>query len=309
MAFVPPGDEERRRAIGSLDGLPSDLRRAFSANQDFAPLPRPARHDWLAVTRERGQSFERFTRSSSNRPDAVRRRMYLQPVGHFSAEDASLLEQLQRFGSAFFLADLELLPSMELDGTGITTRRNRYTEVLQLLTRDILAHLARSVPDDAWSVLGITRHDLYPHSTWSFVFGEAMLDERVGVFSVARYDPRFYDKPAADPVRVLLRRACKVLAHETCHMLGMLHCTFFNCLMNGTNHLAESDRRPLHLCPVDLRKLHWALGFDIVERYRRLLAFWTDAGVAEEAQWIERRLEFIMGRATGAAAPSPHEST
>jgi len=43
----------------------------------------------------------------------------------------------------------------------------------------------------------------------------------------------------------------------------MLHGVFFNCLMNGSNHLAESDRRPLHLCPVDLRKLQWTLGFDI----------------------------------------------
>jgi len=79
-------------------------------------------------------------------------------------------------------------------------------------------------------------------------------------------------------------------------MLGVKHCVFFNCLMNGSNSLAESDRRPLHLCPVDLRKLQWSIGFEIVERYRRLLAFWNDAGVATEAQWIERRLKFIGAR-------------
>ena len=143
-------------------------------------------------------------------------------------------------------------------------------------------------------MLGVTAHDLYPHDTWSFVFGEALVDERVGVISIARYDPRFYDK-SADPV-LLLCRSCKVLAHETGHMLGLLHCVFFNCLMNGSNSLAESDRRPLHLCPVDLRKLHWSLGFDIVQRYRHLLAFWRDAEVDTEAQWIERRLEFIGRR-------------
>jgi archaemetzincin len=140
----------------------------------------------------------------------------------------------------------------------------------------------------------VTMYDLYPHDTWSFVFGEALLDDRVGVFSVARYDPAFYGKPTADPT-LLLRRSCKVLAHEACHMLGMLHCVFFNCLMNGSNHLEESDRRPLHLCPVDLRKLQWTLGFDIADSYRRLLEFWRKAGVDDEAEWIQRRLELIEG--------------
>ena len=35
-----------------------------------------------------------------------------------------------------------------------------------------------------------------------------------------------------------LRRSCKVLAHEACHMFGIEHCVWFRCLMNGSNHLA-----------------------------------------------------------------------
>jgi archaemetzincin len=164
--------------------------------------------------------------------------------------------------------------------------------VLQLKTRDILPALARDIPSDARCVLGVTVYDLYPHDTWSFVFGEALLGDRVSVFSIARYDPAFYGKPPEDPT-LLIRRSCKVLAHEACHMLGMPHCVFFNCLMNGSNHLAESDRRPLHLCPVDLRKLQWTFGFDVEERYRGLVSFWREAGVDDEAEWLERRLAFI----------------
>jgi archaemetzincin len=291
MAFVPPGPNERLRAIGSVSGLPPELQRAFVPEGDFDPVPAPSRHDWLSIAKERGQTFERFTRATSNRPDADRHKIYLQPLGDFLPEESELLQHLQRFGSAFFARQVHLLPAIVVEGSGITTRRNRYTDELQLKTRDILALLARRLPGDACSLLAVTVHDLYPHDTWSFVFGEALVDDRLGVFSVARYDPRFYDK-AEDPALVL-RRSCKVFAHETCHMFGMLHCVFFNCLMNGSNHLAESDRRPLHLCPVDLRKLHWSLAFDIVDRYRRLLTFWTEAGVTSEAQWIERRLEFI----------------
>ena len=71
-----------------------------------------------------------------------------------------------------------------------------------------------------------------------------------------RYDPAFYGKPQTpDYGALVLRRSCKVLAHETAHIFGLAHCIYFSCLMNGSNHLAESDRRPLHLCPVCLREL------------------------------------------------------
>jgi archaemetzincin len=89
---------------------------------------------------------------------------------------------------------------------------------------------------------------------------------------------------------LILRRSCKVLAHETCHMFGILHCIYFKCLMNGSNHLEESDRRPLHLCPVDLRKLHYSIGFDINQRYRNLLEFDKAVHFDDEAQWLSKRL-------------------
>ena len=292
MAFVPPGPDEQLRAIGLLRDLPPELQRAFTPDDEFDSVPPPGPHDWLSVARERGQSFERFTKVVSNRPDEARPHIYLQPIGDFSRDQSELLRQLQRFGTAFFARELRLLPSLAIEGSGISTRRNRFTDVMQLKTRDILPLLAAHLPADAGCVLGVTGYDLYPHDTWSFVFGEALLDDRVGVFSVARYDPAFYGKPTDDSA-ILLQRSCKVLAHEACHMLGMLHCVFFNCLMNGSNHLAESDRRPLHLCPVDLRKLHWSLSFDLGDRYRRLLTFWREVGVAGEARWIERRLASI----------------
>jgi archaemetzincin len=73
-------------------------------------------------------------------------------------------------------------------------------------------------------------------------------------------------------------------------MFGIQHCVFFNCLMNGSNHLDESDRRPLHLCPVDLRKLHHSIGFDLGRRYRALLDFARTVGFIDEVHWLEKRL-------------------
>ena len=58
--------------------------------------------------------------------------------------------------------------------------------------------------------------------------------------------------------------------------------------MNGSNHLAESDRRPLHLCPVCLRKLQWSIGFDVLERYRALERIDRALGFVDEANWLRR---------------------
>ena len=63
--------------------------------------------------------------------------------------------------------------------------------------------------------------------------------------------------------------------------------------MNGSNHLKESDARPLHLCPVCLRKLQSIIGFDVVDRYRKLLIFYETVGFEHEARWVSNRLKKI----------------
>jgi archaemetzincin len=81
-------------------------------------------------------------------------------------------------------------------------------------------------------------------------------------------------------------------------MFGLQHCVYFRCLVNGSNHLAEADRRPLHLCPVCLRKLQWSVGFDVENRYRDLKAFHDRSGIEEESLWLERRLRSLAAGET-----------
>lgn len=73
-------------------------------------------------------------------------------------------------------------------------------------------------------------------------------------------------------------------------MFGMQHCIHYTCLMNGSNHIAESDSRQLRLCPVCLRKLQWSVGFDVVERYCLLRAVCKDARFDDEASWLDTQL-------------------
>ncbi len=74
-------------------------------------------------------------------------------------------------------------------------------------------------------------------------------------------------------------------------MFGIEHCIYFRCVLNGSNHLAESDARPMHLCPVDLRKLQWSVGFDVIERSRRLSSVAEKAGFRDEAQWYASQIQ------------------
>ncbi|MEE8553110.1 MAG: archaemetzincin, partial [Desulfobacterales bacterium] len=177
----------------------------------------------------------------------------------------------------------------------LTSRRNPYTRNRQILTHDVLILLKKRQPFDAFCVLVITMEDLYPDPSWNFVFGQASPQDGVGVFSFARYDPVFYGEKRRKKFKgILLRRSCKVLAHETGHMFSLAHCIYFQCQMNGSNHLQESDARPFSLCPVCLRKLQFGIGFDVVDRYQKLLDFYKRAGFENEAGWVSKRLKWIL---------------
>lgn len=289
--FIPPSHEERVKAIGRLNDLPMLIKKAFEPSEHFSPIPMPGPGDWLSVHREPGQSFEEYVKLNPLKPDKVRKFIYIQPIGTFIRGVNPPISLLVRFTEAFFCMKVKLLRPVMLSDISVKTRINPYTAKRQILTSDILNFLKDEKPADSFCLLAITMEDLYPEPSWNFVFGQASLTDRVGVFSFARYDPAFYGEVrGSDYQKLLLKRSCKVLAHETCHMLLLYHCIYFHCLMNGSNHLQESDARPLHLCPVCLRKVHYCIQFDIIERYKNLLKFYEENDFREEAEWILGRL-------------------
>lgn len=295
MGFTYKKPEEIIHAIGGIEGIPGIMQRALIPGEDFEPLAEPRQGEWLAEHPEPGRTFDQFVRSHPEKPGRHRNRIFLQPLGAFREGFSPSVEALKAYARAFFALDVEVLGPLMTDAKGIRDRRNPYTGNRQILTTDILALLKKRLPRDAFCALAITMEDLYPDPSWNFVFGQASFRDRVGVFSFARYDPAFYgEKPGKNDQEILLRRSCKVLAHETCHMFQLEHCVFFKCLMNGSNHLRESDARPLTLCPVCLRKLHFSIGFDVAERYHDLLRFYDAVGFGREAVWVSGRLKTIL---------------
>ena len=117
----------------------------------------------------------------------------------------------------------------------------------------------------------------------NFVFGLGSLARRTGVYSLKRY--RSKDET------LFLRRSLNLMAHEVGHIFSVEHCVVWSCVMQGANSLKEHDGHPMHLCPDDLRKLEWNMGFDRTARYGKLRDFYRREGLATEAEWIEERLK------------------
>ena len=293
MAFDPPTNIEILSAIGSTNELPDSLQRALSID-DYEPIPLPGPNDWLAEHHKNGQTTDEFIQSDHNSPDEIRNVIYLRPIGQFRQDQSPSLDLLREYAAAYFSMGVDIVPTIDIRKLDLTTRSNPYSQNRQLLTGDILRNLKRNLPANAFCVLAITMEDLYPDPHWNFVFGQASMRDRVGVFSFARYDPVFYGESRGSRYqKLLLRRSAKVLVHETAHMFSLAHCIYFKCVMNGSNHLQESDSRPLSLCPVCLCKLQSSIGFDVATRYHRLQQFYSDVGFIFEQDWVTGRLKKI----------------
>ncbi|QIF00684.1 archaemetzincin [Roseimicrobium sp. ORNL1] len=290
--FRVPTREQQLAAVGPLDKLPLAEQRAFEITSDFQTIRAPEPADWLAHHQERRQTFESFLRTPHNLPSSVANTIYVLPLDDFEEGKGPALADLQEFAGAFFGLPVKMLTGIPLASNSAIERRSRGEDGMQYLTTDILKVMLGYVPKNAFCVIGVTMEDLYPEDSWNFVFGQATYANRVGVFSFKRYSPEFNGEEWNDETRRrMLRRSCQVLVHETGHMFGITHCVWFECIMCGSNHLGESDSRPMHACPVCLRKLHSSAKFDFATRYRKLLAFYEKHGFTEEAAWVKKRLQ------------------
>ena len=104
-----------------------------------------------------------------------------------------------------------------------------------------------------YSIIAITFTDITPSDEWNFVFGQARIMERMGVFSFARYDPVFemnndemeyylsklqvqqqkqkgavQTKPCFSVEDMpLFKRCLQVCCHEIAHLFAIKHCIYY----------------------------------------------------------------------------------
>lgn len=285
--FSLPSEREKRRAAGNIDSLSPAEQAAYSPSSDFSALPFPGPGDWLNEHLEAGQSYDAYVQGGVNRLSERRGTVYLLPVGGLSRKHAPTLKELSSFTAAFFQIQVDLLPEIPLESIA-SGKRQRSTGA-QYLVQSIFGVLRPRVPEDAYALVALTLEDIYPGEGWNFVFGQATFRERIGVHSLARYFPSFYGESDEKAETLIRRRAYKVLAHEVGHTFGLQHCTYYHCIMNGSNGMEETDGAPLHLCPVCLRKLQRNAKFDLVTRYQATGRHLQKFKLEEEATWHARR--------------------
>jgi archaemetzincin len=250
------------------------------------PLPPPRPGDWLAEHDEPGQTFAEYLNARPVRKGDKLHTVYLCLVGDFTEAQRRILHLTQDYLALFFDCPVKVRRQIALASIPARAKRTHPSwGDPQVLTGYILHDvLEPERPDDALAYLALTASDLWPGKGWNFVFGEASLRQRIGVWSIYRNG-----EPETD-FRLCLRRTLRTASHETGHILGLAHCTAYLCLMNGSNHQEEKDRRPMHLCPVCLRKLCWNLRVEPVPYLTKLKGFCERKGLDAESRWYERAI-------------------
>jgi archaemetzincin len=260
--------------IEDLEDRPIPPYAAPGEDPDFPAHVAPGPMDWLAHHEEEGQSAEDYREECTNRITADRRTVVLVPYGDLARTREELLKQVREYVAVFFGVDAEVEASSPLPTGAWDPGRGQCDGGV------ILRNLENRLPGRALALVGLCEEDLFTEG-FQFVFGVAQPSRRCGVWSLDRYH--------GDGDAMLLRRTLKVATHEIGHLLGMAHCVRYRCLMNGSNHRAEMDATPIHLCPECEAKLLWNSGADRAARWRALEALYVKLGFEEDAAFARRR--------------------
>lgn len=294
----PPSTIPREVPGSPVANTLRDLRAAVSRLKTLqTPLGKPQPGDWLAEHKENGLTFEQFVKRYPEPTPSSLSTLYIQPIGDFGPTQQKLVDATAQCLGLFYGRHVKTLPTIGLKTIPQDAQRvNEYTQQTQILTTYVLDMILKPKrPEDALAVLALSAEDLWPGKGWNFVFGQASLSERVGVWSIQRFgDPA--ESPEA--YRRCLERTLGTALHETGHMLGIPHCIAHKCGMNGSNSLPESDRTPLHFCAECQPKVWWTCNLKPNTHLTELIKFAKAEKLDDAAVYWQQALEALQESAT-----------
>ncbi|HEX4949383.1 MAG TPA: archaemetzincin [Blastocatellia bacterium] len=265
----PPRPQE------SCDPKLAPLLRAMEAVKPLhTKMGKPKLYDWLAEhPEEKGQTFAEYLKANPVLPTEQRKTIYVQPLGEFTEQERRIVHLTSEYLTLFFNLPVKQNEALPLS---LAPNKARRASPLEKGVEQIQSSFVRDqilkprLPGDAAAMIAFTSADLYPGAGWNYVFGEASLIDRVGVWSIHRFGNP--DSIYGDFQLVLLR-TLKLATHETGHMFSIPHCTKYECNMSGTNHIGETDSRGLDVCPECMAKICWGMKYDPLQRYEKLAEF------------------------------------
>ncbi len=292
---TPPAELNGHLAIdGGSEKKATELfrlaKKLEALHQKLGP-PQPG--DWLIQHSETGQNFLEYLRSDPVTANGKRNTLYIQPLGPFTKGQKKIVDLSSEFMAHYFGVEVKVVDTLPLSIIPDQAQRVHPTwGMKQILSTHVLDKVLRPrLPEDAAAYIAFTAVDLYPDPDWNFVFGQASLVHRVGVWSIYRNGDPTRDEKS---FRLCLLRTLKTATHETGHMFSINHCILYECNMCGSNNREESDRRPIGLCPECLPKIWWATGVDPVERFRKLGAFCKEQGLKAEQLYFEKAKGMLL---------------
>jgi len=261
----------------------------------FKRMGKPANSDWLASHNEQGQTFDEFLKSDPVKPTPDRRKIYILPIGNFDNIQREIIHETAQYLEVFYGLPVEEMPIHAMptqdekplvkpsrrskrtsSGSTPNARKAPGTGRVQFRADYIIDEVIASVArQDAIATLGLTDADIYSADSGSYVFGQTSFEKRLSVVSLSRL--------ATANRKNFEIRLFKIASHETGHIFGMRHCTKYECLMSGTNNLAETDRHPLDVCPECMAKIAFLSGVTPHDRYAQLADYCNANAMPDQA--------------------------
>jgi len=179
--------------------------------------PKPG--DWLSLHEEKYYDLETYKNLAPSRPDSGRRIIYIYKLGETTRAEDSLLNITFKYLEHMFHLQTQIAQTFPISCVPDSMKRTMHDSIIiQICSRFILDTLVSlPLPKDAAAAICFTKYDLYPGPNWNFVFGQAYIKRRVGVWSFNRYG----NANNKEEFEWVLRRTLKVASHETGHVFSI----------------------------------------------------------------------------------------
>ena len=324
--FKRPLPKEIISAIG-LEGesilYKKMIMGAYERFYDIIKVPEEG--DWLMTHKEYGQTYKEYIQNGCIQVDQNHDIIYIAPLSFSANEimDQDFITNIFLLCESYFYGlKIRLIEiSSNFNGVDVKTDDDKK---MQINSEQLMNILSNELPNDAFCLIGLIDTDLYIESInkngkniFKPTFDSKNISKRTSIFSFARYDPLF-NKDKKDITKsqkmkiyvLILKRVCKAIIKEICHMFGMKNCVFFSCVMNGHNSLNEFDNKPIELCPICLRKLitninskgkdisnsrmkNATVVFDRFTKLRDVLQENFYGSFENEVNWLNARIDYL----------------
>ena len=219
-----------------------------------------------------------YINSNPNKPDSIRKIIYLMPLGNMSPKIEEIIKNEAEYLKVFFQLEVKVLariPFNEIKNQKVKTRfvpSNDYDYYSKTkegsgdLTEQIEAnslinnYIKEIVPDSAIAVLGITEHDLYIPKM-NYIFGTSYLKDRIGLISTFRIAENSFESKS---------NIRKVTTKQIANLFSISNVKDYYCVLNFHNHIDGLRNGVTYISPKALEKLKYSIGFNYDKRFTEL---------------------------------------